>query len=812
MKNITGQEIKQVSNIVGTLVEATEHLYELARQKEFVQSLYTFSSIVEGYQAIHQVLTRFTGEAIPSLKNQLDLQIGLLAGHFEKQELLKINEILQFSFLPTMRKISEELSSLLNEEDSREIIVGVYNSFANPKDFYPEPRTMALVTEAEKQQVTLLFFTSADVNFEKKEIHAEMFVEGEWKETISRFPDVINNVGVGKRTQVERKLRRMIPFTSFHVGNKFTLPKRLLENRKYAELLVPFTVAMDKKQVYAFLEKNHKSVFKALKSNRGEDIYFVTKKGERFAVSEHKNEKIFSKEGFDEWLETIILAEKGSYIVQRFILTRTKADEPYHFRAHVQKNGEGQWALTHIYPRVGAKESNLSNVVTDGYVADFHEFMMSEFDDKGPAYEEEILRLSIEVAQHLDKLYGFAVDELGIDFAIDDAGRIWMHEANNGPQTAFHEEKRAVQTIAYAKYIAENGIFYDEVFKKSQLKMFQAKKSKIPMYDSSQYVLMGVLDNRSPKEEFLDNLAVKAEHSEMTVCVFKPIDVDFDQMLVKSKIWLSGKWEERITEYPDIILDKLQWRGEEDAAYIYEELEDIPFLNALDRKQLKRSEIFNVLRGNMEIEQLIPDYQVVTKTRDITKLLEEENNIRIELDEYSKRESYVIQTVIGSKYLVDLNGKRQEYNGVQLRNKLNEELTKNTHIILPDFRSMHNDKLLSVEADMLIDEDDRWNMIDCHALEDGQKSDELLDVFKELFAGKSSEILKHIEQSAEKISTILSQTYQSAFISLALEFSVSESGVIKLVNIQPNNLRNLSVPDEFVELLVARAGKIAQQK
>src|SRR5699024_9024854 len=70
-------------------------------------------------------------------------------------------------------------------------------------------------------------------------------------------------------------------------------------------------------------------------------------------------------------------------------------------------------------------------------------------------YEEEILRLSLDVTQHLDKLYGLSLNELGLDFAIDDTGRIWMHEANNGPQTAYHEEERAIEYIRSEEHTSE---------------------------------------------------------------------------------------------------------------------------------------------------------------------------------------------------------------------------------------------------------------------------------------------------------------------------------------------------------------------
>src|SRR5699024_12598402 len=69
------------------------------------------------------------------------------------------------------------------------------------------------------------------------------------------------------------------------------------------------------------------------------------------ALPIYKKERILNEDTFNQWLQETILRTKGSYIIQRYIHTRTKMDEPYHIRAHVQKNGEGKWELVHIYSR-----------------------------------------------------------------------------------------------------------------------------------------------------------------------------------------------------------------------------------------------------------------------------------------------------------------------------------------------------------------------------------------------------------------------------------------------------------------------------
>lgn len=813
MDNLTQQEKIQICNVLDTLVEAIEHLQMLIKDKQYIQSLYTFSSIVEGYHAIQNAILRSDSLKVQEHKLQLDRQVSLIANAFEKQNLLKVNELIQFSFLPTIKKIHNIFEDENKTIKKEKTIIGVFHSLGNPKDFYPEARLMALIAESERQNTNLIFFTSADVDFESKTIHAFVFEDNQWIRVSSKFPDVINNVGGGKQTFTERKLRRMIPFTSFHVGNKFTLPKRLLENRKFAELLVPFTAGINKKQISDFLDVNQKAVFKALKSNRGEDIYFVTKKAQRYAITEHKSERILSSEDFDRWLNDVILAEESGYIVQRFVLTRTKDNKPYHFRAHVQKNGDGRWILTYIYPRVGNKKSNLSNVVNDGYIEDFHEFMIREFDEKSDVYENDILRLSIEVAEHLDKLYGFGVDELGIDFAIDDTGRIWMHEANNGPQTAFHEEKRAVNTIAYAKYLAENGIYYDETYRKSQLKTFQANKSSLPYLNMNDKAMLGILHSTYKEDEIIQALAEKNSAIDILTCIFQAKDIDFDNMLLKAKVWLDNEWGEMIVNYPDVILDRTQLRGNQDAQIIYDELIDIPFLNVINGKNITKTEIVRALQGNSLLVEHITDVKLIEKTSDITKLLETRQCIRIERNDCAENDLLLICAIGNGKYEITKDKKKHQYNGLQLRNKLNEELTKRTFIVQEDTRETFIDTLYSVKTDWMLDEENNWKCIDMYFDFEGKKGDEDINTLLfSLHPGKEAEILERLKQVSASIADAMLEEYGSDISILSLEFGLDKKDHIRLNSLIPNKVNNIHDTKSYVEGIISRIKGILKQK
>src|SRR5699024_11172741 len=121
--------------------------------------------------------------------------------------------------------------------------------------------------------------------------------------------------------------------------------------------------------------------------------------------------------------------------------------------------------LTKIYPRIGNKNSILSNISKGGKTEDLEAVLEREFGEIGKAYHKKIRQLAIDLTWHLDKLHGFVLDAIGLDLAIDENGRFRLHEVNNSPQSTYHETERATNTIAYAIYLAKNGILHNDLKK-----------------------------------------------------------------------------------------------------------------------------------------------------------------------------------------------------------------------------------------------------------------------------------------------------------------------------------------------------------
>lgn len=779
----TQKQLTQAKNIVKTLIEATDHLANLIKQQQIQNSFYIFSSIIEGTQAIIATFQQ-KDEQLNKQASKIVQYLTLISEHFEKQQYTKVLEIIQFSLRPSYVKLKEQLEKTLPKQNKKTAI-GIYHRTHNPKDVITKDRLEATLIEGENQNVDLYFFTANAINFDERTIDAYTYKNEEWQEVTVPFPDVVSNLGVKRPNHIERKLQRIIPFTNVsYVGNKFALPRRILQHRKFAELLVPFTVCLSREKIKAFMKNNDKVVFKALGSNRGENIYFVTQKGSRYILLDQLKERILTIDEFNSFIDNIILAEKGSYIIQRYIHTRTKDDEPYHFRSHVHKNHKGEWEIVHIYPRIGNKRSNLSNIATEGRVEDFPIFLRDQFGEKrGKEYEKKILQLSLDVVHHLDKLYSFSLNELGLDFAIDDQGKIWMHEANNGPQTAYHEEKRAIYYIAYAKYIAENGIMYmSQVDRSRTLKgAFQARLSELPIVEESQSRI-GILIGKNTNQKILQSITELTEKLNLPVYTFTPMDIDLDYELIRGSFFENGQWIQKIVEYPSVIIDLWKQRNYKNQPIVYEELSIVPFTHEWDHHLTSRYDFLEKL--NDGLQEKMTHFEIVKRPLHVFNNLEKAKEVYLKPNSLTSglNKLHIKQLENNLFIVIDPRGKEKSYNENALRNYIQYLIDEKLYIVQQIGRSeaiQAHERALAVK-----NQGNKWT-ITSRGIED--------------------QLADHITSTLSQIESIIQETFNTAICEIEVDYVLYQDGQITITDVNPNGSNKIEDKDIYIKYLLQYA-------
>ena len=134
------------------------------------------------------------------------------------------------------------------------------------------------------------------------------------------------------------------------------LPKILLENRKYAELLVPFKIITNHDVIFNYLKENKIGVLKPILGRQGQNIYFIERIKDKYKVSDHTTIHMLSHSELIDWLESGTILKNNSYIIQRYVDARTRDSEPFDIRAHMQKDYEGKWVITRIYQESAIKK------------------------------------------------------------------------------------------------------------------------------------------------------------------------------------------------------------------------------------------------------------------------------------------------------------------------------------------------------------------------------------------------------------------------------------------------------------------------
>ncbi len=327
-------------------------------------------------------------------------------------------------------------------------------------------KSYAYAAVAKAGGAQFFYFTPKSVDFEKRTIRAKVYENGQWQEKTMPFPDVIYNAGSPEKLSVSKeiieRLKEEIPFTTYSIGNKWNVMKRLKEAKEFEQYLIPSEIVKNADVFHNFIHYYKRVVFKPIDGRKGKGIYFITKAGPKnFEVRKDSTNTIYSKPQLDALLKEQLAS--GTFIMQPYIQSITKAGQVYDFRLHVQKNGEGKWVVTTVYPRIAPNGSIIPNINNGGFTNYLDPFLEQEFKEEAYNIRRMLEHFSLALAHHLDDIqmekFGEVIDEIGIDVGLDQQQKIWMYEVNWRPgcPPAFYLELDVViNSIRYAMYLAKN--------------------------------------------------------------------------------------------------------------------------------------------------------------------------------------------------------------------------------------------------------------------------------------------------------------------------------------------------------------------
>ncbi|TVX92318.1 YheC/YheD family protein [Paenibacillus agilis] len=132
-----------------------------------------------------------------------------------------------------------------------------------------------------------------------------------------------------------------------------------------------------------------------------------------------------------KWVHQFI--DGRQYVIQPYLTLLSQQEEPYDVRVLMQKDGSGHWQITGSAARVGSTGHLTSNLRGGGRAEPAESYLEQQFSRKqAENMLSSIADVSKQIPAAIESCYGRLV-ELGLDFGIDQKGRIWLLEVNSRP-------------------------------------------------------------------------------------------------------------------------------------------------------------------------------------------------------------------------------------------------------------------------------------------------------------------------------------------------------------------------------------------
>ena len=378
-----------------------------------------------------------------------------------------------------------------------------------------------------------------------------------------------------------------------------------------------------------------------------------------------------------------------------------------------KKNENGKWDITRIYARIGHKNSILSNISRGGKSEDLQDFMKEEYSNQAKEMEQKTKELALDLTWYLDKIHGSGLDELGLDIAIDENNRFWIHEVNNGPQSTYHENDRAKNTIAYAKYIGDNQIFNLNTYNKNSLlnQEFDSNSSNLDVAELTYDITVGMLVHPDEIDNLVVSCAYVSAYEQVNFYYFTPFDIDYEEMVIRGHFYINKEWVPMIVSYPNVIYDRLRLRGMKKYQHIYDELDYIPFTNELDGGSISKLEMYELLDSVSELKEYMIPYQKIDRVKDIVNFLDTYDKVILKPVKGSFAVGvHYIEKLDNLEYKVIERENERQHSRTSLKDYL-RELNKNGEWIVQEFIESRTkeDQPFDVRVHMMKDDKNNWN-------------------------------------------------------------------------------------------------------
>ncbi|MFY0542903.1 YheC/YheD family protein [Brevibacillus sp. H7] len=305
-------------------------------------------------------------------------------------------------------------------------------------------------------------FRLKDVNWETRTLRGLVRRNGAWRLVTLPLPQCIYNRLTSRQTEksdnvgawIQRCKDLQIPFFNERFLNKWHVHTALAKEAQAASYLPKTVRYLGLHELQSMLSEFRTLYVKPTNGSMGRGIYRIRRSAEGYLVTNAgAGTRLFGSLGsLHQFLNK--RTKSTSYLLQQALPLIGISQRPADFRVLVQKNRQGEWAVTSMVARVGQNRI-VSNIARGGSMMSPVQALnvcgpwMSSIRPSAQTLRSVALKLSHLLEQSLAGQYA----ELGIDLGVDVQGRIWLLEVNSKPSKQVNTVPGAAGTESPLKRI-----------------------------------------------------------------------------------------------------------------------------------------------------------------------------------------------------------------------------------------------------------------------------------------------------------------------------------------------------------------------
>jgi glutathione synthase/RimK-type ligase-like ATP-grasp enzyme len=252
------------------------------------------------------------------------------------------------------------------------------------------------------------------------------------------------------------------------IGDKLQVYKKLASHPDVAAFQPDTQLLTSGARLKTMLNEYREVYIKPINGTNGRGIFKISLRNNQYYLQSSGSNKAIFCNDIAQILSMIYNKRTVKMLLQAGIRNPGLGGH-FDLRVLVQKDARNHWHITGKAARLGLEGSVTTNLHTGGAVREWEQILRERglSTDEINYINDTVIWLVLKIAEILDRS-SVAIGELGLDFIIDEYGKVWFIEANRKPgrqslDIMGEEAKNTalMRPIEYALYLSGKPYFFE---------------------------------------------------------------------------------------------------------------------------------------------------------------------------------------------------------------------------------------------------------------------------------------------------------------------------------------------------------------